>query len=121
MDYDREFLTGTVGLLVLSLLGERPMYGYELVQEAERRSAQQFQLKEGTIYPALHQMERAGLLAAEWRESEAGRARKYYALTPKGRRTAASKRRQWTALAAAVGAILAGPHAGAPNAGDAGA
>ncbi|GJG89362.1 hypothetical protein tb265_48440 [Gemmatimonadetes bacterium T265] len=119
MDYDREFLTGTVGLLILSLLGERAMYGYELVQEAERRSAQQFQLKEGTIYPALHQMERAGLLVAEWREGETGRARKYYALTPKGRRTAASKRRQWAALAAAVGAILAVPRAATPAAGDA--
>lgn len=111
MDYDREFLTGTVGLLILSLLGERAMYGYELLQEAERRSARQFQLKEGTIYPALHQMERAGLLVAEWRESEAGRARKYYALTAKGRRQAASKRRQWAALAAAVGAILGDAHA----------
>lgn len=112
MDYDREFLTGTVGLLILSLLGERAMYGYELVQEAERRSARQFQLKEGTIYPALHAMERAGLLTAEWRASEAGRRRKYYALTAKGRRQAASKRRQWASLAAAVGAILGGPRSG---------
>ena len=81
-------------------------------ERAERRSARQFQLKEGTIYPALHQMERAGLLVAEWRQSEAGRARKYYALTAKGHRQAASKRRQWAALAAAVGAILGGPHPG---------
>lgn len=112
MDYDREFLTGTVGLLILSLLSERAMYGYELVQEAERRSAHQFQLKEGTIYPALHAMERAGLLRAEWREGETGRARKYYALTAKGRAQAESKRRQWAALAAAIGAILGGPRAG---------
>ena len=62
MDYDREFLTGTVGVLILSLLAEREMYGYEIVQEAERRSAQALLLKEGTVYPALHQMERDGLL-----------------------------------------------------------
>jgi PadR family transcriptional regulator PadR len=106
VEYDREFLTGTVGVLILSLLAEREMYGYEMLQEAERRSARAFQLKEGTLYPALHQMERAGLLKARWRDSEAGRARKYYSLTARGRRQAASKRRQWTSIATAMRAIL---------------
>jgi PadR family transcriptional regulator PadR len=106
MDFDREFLTGTVGVLLLSLLSERPMYAYEMVQEADRRSARAFQLKEGTVYPALHQMARDGLLAATWRESPAGRPRKYYSLTAKGRRRAASKRRQWASLAAAMRAIV---------------
>lgn len=110
MNYDRDFLTGTVGLLILSLLSERAMYGYEILQEAERRSASQFQMKEGTIYPALHQMERAGWLRADWRESESGRARRYYALTAKGRRQAASKKRQWLALSVAVRAILGDAH-----------
>jgi DNA-binding PadR family transcriptional regulator len=111
MEYDREFLTGTVGVLILSLLAEREMYGYEILQEAERRSARAFHLKEGTLYPALHQMERAGLLKAQWRESAAGRARKYYALTAKGRRRAASKRRQWASISMAMRAILGDAHA----------
>ena len=106
MDFDREFLTGTVSVLILSLLAERTMYAYEMLQEAERRSAGTFRLKEGTIYPALHQMERAGLLQATWRESAEGRSRKYYALTTKGRRQARSKRRQWDSLLAAMRAIL---------------
>ena len=106
MDYDREFLTGTVGVLILSLLSERAMYAYEMLQEADRRSAGTFHLKEGTIYPALHQMERIGLLHATWRESPEGRSRKYYALTAKGRREAGSKRRQWHSLNAAMRAIL---------------
>jgi PadR family transcriptional regulator PadR len=106
MDYDREFLTGTVGVLILSLLSERAMYGYEILQEAERRSAQQFRMKEGTIYPALHQMERSGLLRSAWQESDSGRARKYYSLTAKGRRHADSKRRQWESISAAMRAIL---------------
>lgn len=110
MDYDREFLTGTVGVLILSLLSERAMYGYEIVQEAERRSAQQFRMKEGTIYPALHQMERAGLLKAAWRDSDHGRARKYYTLTAKGRRQADSKRKQWESISAAMRAILGEAH-----------
>jgi PadR family transcriptional regulator, regulatory protein PadR len=106
VDYDREFLTGTMGVLLLSLLSERAMYGYEILQEAERRSADAFQLKEGTVYPALHQMERDGLLKAAWRDSESGRPRKYYSLTPKGRRRATSKRRQWASISAAMRAIL---------------
>ena len=111
MEYDREFLTGTVGVLILSFLSEREMYGYEMLQEAERRSARAFQLKEGTLYPALHQMERAGLLKATWRESANGRQRKYYGLTAKGRRQAESKRRQWTAISSAMRAILGASHA----------
>ena len=110
MDYDREFLTGTVGVLILSFLVERPMYGYEMLQEAERRSARAFQLKEGTLYPALRQMERAGLVRTAWRESDAGRQRKYYSLTPKGRRHAESKRRQWNAISIAMQTILHGGH-----------
>jgi PadR family transcriptional regulator PadR len=110
VNYDREFLTGTVGVLILSFLFERPMYGYEMLQEAQRRSARMFQLKEGTLYPALRQMERAGLIRATWRESDAGRSRKYYSLTPKGRRRADSKRRQWSAITMAMQAILQGGH-----------
>jgi PadR family transcriptional regulator PadR len=105
-EYDREFLTGTVGVLLLSLLAERPMYAYEMLRETERRSAGTFHLKEGTLYPALHQMERAGLLKAVWRDSSNGRPRKYYALTAKGRRQSASKQRQWRAVIAAMRAIL---------------
>ena len=103
-------LTGTVGVLILSLLSERAMYGYEMLQEAERRSASQFTMKEGTLYPALHQMERAGFLKAAWREGESGRARKYYSLTAKGRRHADSKRRQWESISAAMRAILGAAH-----------
>lgn len=110
MEYDREFLTGTVGVLILGFLAERPMYGYEMLQEAERRSSRAFQLKEGTLYPALRQMERAGLVRGAWRESDAGRPRKYYSLTPKGRRRAESKRRQWFAISAAMQAIFEGSH-----------
>jgi PadR family transcriptional regulator PadR len=110
MDYDREFLTGTVGVLILSLLSERAMYGYEILREAERRSARLFLMMEGTLYPALHSMERAGLLKAEWREGDGGRARKYYSLTAKGRRRAESKRRQWEAISAAMRMILGSAH-----------
>src|SRR5437764_12295760 len=109
-EFDREFVTGAAAVVILHLLAEREMYGYEIVQEAGRRSARVFQLKEGTVYPALHEMERAGLLKARWRDSDAGRSRKYYSLTAAGRRRADSKRRQWTSLSAAMKAILGSPH-----------
>lgn len=110
MNFDREFLTGSLGTVILALVGERPMYGYEILQESQRRSGNRLLMKEGTLYPALHQMERAGLLAGEWRRGESGRARKYYRLTPKGRRQAQSKRRQWQAIAAAMRGILGDQH-----------
>jgi PadR family transcriptional regulator PadR len=106
MNYDREFLTGTVGVLILGLLREREMYGYEILHEAERRSERAFQLKEGTLYPALHQMQRDGFLSATWRQSPGGRARKYYRLTAKGHRRAESKTRQWVSISTAMRAIF---------------
>jgi PadR family transcriptional regulator, regulatory protein PadR len=105
MEYDREFLTGTMTVLLLSLLSERPMYGYEILLEATRRSARAFQMKEGTLYPALHKLERGGFLKSEWKESAVGRSRKYYNLTSKGRRTARSKRLQWESISSALRAI----------------
>jgi PadR family transcriptional regulator PadR len=111
MKYDREFLTGTVGVLILGLLAEREMYGYEILREADRRSDSAFTLKEGTLYPALHQLERDGCVTAKWRQGPTGRARKYYALTAKGRRRAESKRRQWAGISAAMRAIFGDGHA----------
>jgi PadR family transcriptional regulator PadR len=108
MDFDRELITGTVTVLILSLLSEREMYGYEILQEAERRSAHEFQLKEGTLYPALHNLEQSGLLKAVWRAGDSGPRRKYYSLTAKGRRHAHAKRRQWETLASLMRTILGG-------------
>jgi PadR family transcriptional regulator PadR len=108
MEFDRDFLTGTVTVLILSLLSEREMYGYEILQEAERRSAREFLLKEGTVYPALHNLEQNGLLKAVWRSGDAGPRRKYYRLTAKGRRQAQAKRRQWDMLSALMRTILGG-------------
>jgi PadR family transcriptional regulator PadR len=111
IQYDREFLTGTVTVLILNLLAEREHYGYEILQEATRRSDGAFELKEGTLYPALHQLARSGLLASTWREGPGGRARKYYRLTAKGRRVARAKTDQWTSLSRVMHAIIGRGHA----------
>jgi len=106
MDIDRQFLTGSVSLLLLNLLSRGEMYGYEILQEASRRSANAFQFKEGTLYPALHLLERKGQIKSEWRRAENGRERKYYSLTAKGRKAAAHYEKQWLHLAGAISAIL---------------
>src|SRR5215467_16406184 len=109
MTFDRELLKGSIALLILKLLSERDMYGYEIIQEAARRSSDVFQFKEGTLYPALHQLHRRGYLRSDWRQGENGRDRKYYGLTAKGRKAAEERRRSWTDFSNAVNAVLSNP------------
>jgi PadR family transcriptional regulator PadR len=106
VEIDRELLKGSISLLLLSLLSRGEMYGYEIFQEASRRSANAFEFKEGTLYPALHQLEKRGLIKAAWRTGENKRERKYYSLTTKGRKAAEEYERQWKHLAGAVQAVL---------------
>jgi PadR family transcriptional regulator len=106
MSFDRELLKGSITLLVLKLLSEREMYGYQIIQEACRRSEDAFQFKEGTLYPALHLLESRGYLRSEWRVAKSGRERKYYALTSKGRKMAAKSRGEWKLFTKAVEAVL---------------
>jgi PadR family transcriptional regulator, regulatory protein PadR len=106
VDIDSQFLKGSIGLLLLNLLSRGEMYGYEILLEAARRSANAFAFKEGTLYPALHQLERKGQIKSEWRRAENGRERKYYSLTRKGRKAAAEYKKQWHELTGAIAAIL---------------
>ena len=76
---------GSTTVLVLSLLTERPMYGYQISKELSTRSDGVFDFKEGTLYPALHRMEKDGLLSSYWEVVEEGPSRKYYTITDRGR------------------------------------
>jgi PadR family transcriptional regulator PadR len=106
MELDRELLKGSINLLILRLLSRRDMYGYEIIQEARRRSDNAFQFKEGTLYPALHQLQRQGHLRSRWQSAESGRKRKYYSLTPKGRKLSQERQQSWTFFIDAVNAVL---------------
>ena len=106
MDIDPQFLKGSIGLLLLNLLSRGEMYGYEILQEASRRSGNAFEFKEGTLYPALHQLEKKGQIKSAWRTADNGRERKYYSLTAKGRKAAADYEKQWQHLTGAMAAIL---------------
>lgn len=96
---------GSTEILILGLLSERPMYGYEISQELEQRSGGYFEMKEGLLYPTLHRMQKSGWLAAEWREVE-GRRRKYYALTPAGREVLGEQAAEWNTFVDKLRAFL---------------
>src|SRR5215210_5410898 len=96
-----EALKGHLDLLLLAALHNRPAHGYAVVETLRRQSGGTFDLPEGTIYPALHRLERAGLLSSHWSE-EAGRRRRVYQLTPKGQQTLARRQQEWQHFAQAV-------------------
>jgi PadR family transcriptional regulator, regulatory protein PadR len=106
MAFDRELLKGSIALLILKLLSERDMYGYEIIQESVRRSQDAFEFKEGTLYPALHQLHKRGYLRSEWRTGETGKQRKYYSLTAAGRKAAQQSQQEWFSFTKVVNAIL---------------
>ena len=95
-------------LLVLSLLAGEDMYGYQMIVELARRSDHTFEMKEGTLYPVLHGLEREGLVEAYQQEAPTGRMRKYYRITRKGLRLLDEKKEEWVEFTHTVNAILAG-------------
>lgn len=86
---------GSTEILILKLLVEEPMYGYQISQELQRRSGGYFEIKEGLLYPTLHRMAHDGLLKSEWREAGTARRRKYYAITEKGHRALSEQIKEW--------------------------
>jgi PadR family transcriptional regulator PadR len=92
-------------MLILHLLAERDMYGYEMVTELASRSSEVFQLKEGTLYPLLHRLEKEGSVSA-YEERKDGRVRRYYRLTRKGGEKLRERTEAWEKYAGAVNAVL---------------
>jgi len=97
---------GDYALLLLSLVSEREMYGYELVAELRNRSSAVIDLPEGTVYPALRRLERDRLVSGRWVDVTGGPRRRYYALTMAGERALADGRAAWRRFAAAAEGIL---------------
>jgi PadR family transcriptional regulator PadR len=99
---------GSTSTLILSLLSDEPMYGYQITQELQRRSEGYFEMKEGLLYPALHQMEQDGLLRSEWRRVEGSRRRKYYSITDEGRKVLARSVAEWTTFTDKLMTVIGG-------------
>src|SRR5438552_6336573 len=101
-----EILKGHLDLLLLAAVQARPAHGYAVIEELRRRSAGTFDLPEGTVYPALHRLERGGLLASRWSDAS-GRRRRIYTLTERGAAALVEQRLGWMTFSQAVGAVVA--------------
>ena len=99
---------GSTTMLVLALLKDKEMYGYQIIEELESRSNSVFKLKEGTLYPILHSLEKDKLVTAREMETPGGRTRRYYHITAQGLKALEEKEAEWRVYSKAVTAILAG-------------
>ena len=107
MNPNKTLLSGSTELLIMKLLEKEDMYGYQMIEELRRRSDHTFDLKAGTLYPLLHTLEQKGFIEA-WEEEAAGRPRRYYRLTEKGRGQLQRKEAEWRSYARGVSLVLEG-------------
>ena len=106
MKLDKGLVAGSSTLLILSLLEHGDLYGYQMIEELARRSNDVFQMKEGTLYPVLHGLERDGAVEAYQQEAPTGRIRKYYHLTRRGAAFLKSEAKSWQTYSSAINAVL---------------
>ena len=112
MDFSQDLIRGSIVPIVLALLKDQPMYGYQMVKVVNARTGGRLEWKEGTLYPTLHRLEADKLLKSRWQEvtsdNAAGRKRKYYAITRKGLAELARRTEEWRQFSFAVNACFAG-------------
>lgn len=99
---DRELLKGSTPILLLSLLSEEPMYGYQIIETVRQRTEGTYTLKEGALYPALHKLEAAEFISSYWQTQPNGRDRRYYSILPAGVSFLEAKKREWSKFVAMV-------------------
>lgn len=108
MKIDKGLIGGSTTLLILSLLKERDMYGYEIIRELEIRSDNTFKFKEGTLYPVLHRLENEGYIKSYRDKGDTGKERKYYQITSKGKKQLIEERKQWNIFLTSVNKVIGG-------------
>ncbi|MDH4209800.1 MAG: PadR family transcriptional regulator [Anaerolineae bacterium] len=106
MRMEKDLRKGSARVLILAMLAEKPMYGYQIAKELKHRSKGYFVFKEGTLYPALHGMEKDGLLQSEWEVVDKGPSRKYYRLTQEGKKVLAAGAKEWATFSRRLLSIL---------------
>jgi PadR family transcriptional regulator len=105
-DRKSDLLQGTLDLLILKALAAEPMHGLAVSRRIAQVTRGTFEVKPGSLFPALQRLEQEGWLTSSWGRSESNRRAKYYALTRAGRRQLATETRQWNRIAAAIGLVL---------------
>ena len=112
MQFSQDLAKGSIVPIILALLEDRPMYGYEIVKVVNARTGGLLEWKEGTLYPTLHRLQTGGLVRARWEEAAsgpaAGRKRKYYSATRRGLAELARRKAEWKSFSTAVSAIILG-------------
>ena len=101
-----DLLQGTLDMLVLKIVALEPAHGYGIARRIQQISREVLQVQQGSLYPALHRLEKRGWLKAEWRASETGRDAKFYALTRAGRKQLGEEAANWDRLAGAIELIM---------------
>ncbi|MBI2860159.1 MAG: helix-turn-helix transcriptional regulator [Chloroflexi bacterium] len=102
----QELIKGSSDSLLLCLLAKEPMYGYQIIKELDARSQGYFKFKEGTLYPALHRLEKAGLIAGRWQMLPNGRQRRYYHITDRGLAKLDAEKVHWRDFLKAMNLII---------------
>lgn len=105
MAVDKGYMSGSSRMLVLNLLSEKSLYGYELIKTLKQRSNDVFDMKEGTLYPILHKLENEELISSSNQEVS-GRVRKVYHITEKGKRVLVKEKQEWREFSLAVNQVL---------------
>lgn len=106
MAIDKSLVSGSIAMMILKLLSEKDMYGYEMIDTLRKRSENVFELKAGTLYPLLHSLEDKRYLLS-YEQEAVGKIRKYYQITKNGRKHLEEKKSQWQEYSRAVMSVLA--------------
>jgi PadR family transcriptional regulator PadR len=101
-----DLVQGTLEVLLLKIVALQPLHGWAIAQRLKQVSGDELQVSDGSLYPALHKLELAGLIAAEWRTSELGRRAKFYSLTRAGRRRLEQEADHWRRVSSAITRVL---------------
>ena len=94
----RELVAASAEPMILALLAREESYGYAIIQEVRKLSAERIRWTDGMLYPVLHRLEKRGLIVSRWVESDSGRRRKYYSLKKRGRAALLEQKEQWLAV-----------------------
>ena len=105
MKVNKNMVSGNTAMLILKLISEKDMYGYEMIDTLRKKSCNVFELKAGTLYPLLHGLEAKGLLTV-YEQEYAGKTRKYYSITKTGRKVLEEKKEEWKIYSSAVVNVL---------------
>jgi PadR family transcriptional regulator PadR len=101
-----ELLQGTLDMMILKTLSAAPNHGYGVMRRIRQVSNEVLQVEEGSLYPALHRLEKRGFVKSQWQRSESNRRAKYYQLTPRGRSQLRAETARWADLSTAIGKVM---------------